>query len=72
MLSRGKGCRDDLGYSVTNCNPVIMDVVPPRQYGVVNLYDVGIGPGPPIPAGEYVVIARTLHNKIVTFRVVFR
>jgi hypothetical protein len=61
-----------LGYSVTNCNPVIMDVVPPRQYGVVNLYDVGIGPGPPIPAGEYVVIARTLHNKIVTFRVVFR
>jgi hypothetical protein len=44
--------------------------VPPRQYGVVNLYDVGIGP--PIPPGEYVVIARTLHNKIVTFRVVFR
>jgi flagellin-like protein len=61
-----------IGYSVTNCNPVTMDVVPPRQYGVVNLYDVGIGPGPPIPAGEYVVIARTLHNKIVTFRVVFR
>jgi hypothetical protein len=58
------------GYSVTNCNPVTMDVVPPRQYGVVHLYDVGIGP--PIPAGEYVVIARTLHNKIVTFRVVFR
>jgi flagellin-like protein len=56
------------GYSVTNCNPVTMDVVPPRQYGVVNLYDIG----PPIPAGEYVVIARTLHNKIVTFRVVFR
>jgi hypothetical protein len=45
-----------------------MDVVLPRQYGVVNLYDIG----PPIPAGEYVVIARTLHNKIVTFRVVFR
>jgi flagellin-like protein len=61
-----------IGYSVTNCNPVTMDVVPPRQYGVVNLYDVGIGPGPPISAGEYVVIARTLHNKIVTFRVVFR
>jgi hypothetical protein len=61
-----------LGYSVTNCNPVTMDVVPPRQYGVVNLYDLGIGPGPPIPPGEYVVIARTLHNKIVTFRVVFR
>jgi hypothetical protein len=56
------------GYSVTNCNPVTMDVVPPRQYGVVNLYDIG----PPIPPGEYVVIARTLHNKIVTFRVVFR
>jgi hypothetical protein len=57
-----------IGYSVTNCNPVTMDVVPPRQYGVVNLYDTG----PPIPPGEYVVIARTLHNKIVTFRVVFR
>jgi hypothetical protein len=56
------------GYSVTNCNPVTMDVVPPRQYGVVNLYDIG----PPIEPGEYVVIARTLHNKIVTFRVVFR
>ena len=56
------------GYSVTNCNPVTMDVVPPRQYGVVNLYDIG----PPIPPGEYVVIARTLHNKIVTLRVVFR
>jgi hypothetical protein len=55
-------------YSVTNCNPVTMDVVPPRQYGVVNLYDIG----PPIPPGEYVVIARTLHNKIVTFSVVFR
>jgi hypothetical protein len=35
------------GYSVTNCNPVTMDVVPPRQYGVVNLYDEV---GPPIPA----------------------
>jgi hypothetical protein len=56
------------GYSVTNCNPVTMDVVPPRHYGVVNLYDIGS----PIPPGEYIVIARTLHNKIVTFRVVFR
>jgi flagellin-like protein len=48
------------GYSVASCSPV-----PPRQTGVVSL-------GATISSGEYVVIARTLHNKIVTFRVVFR
>jgi flagellin-like protein len=48
------------GYSVASCSPV-----PPRQTDVVSL-------GATIPPGEYVVIARTLHNKIVTFRVVFR
>ena len=57
------------GYSVTNCNPVTMPLVNPRQYGVANLYDIAFTP---IPPGEYVVVARTLHNKIVTFRVVFR
>ncbi len=57
------------GYSVTNCNPVTMPLISPRQYGVANLYDIAITP---IPPGEYVVMARTLHNKIVTFRVVFR
>ena len=56
------------GYTVTNCNPVTMPLVNPREYGVANLYDLG----PTIPPGEYVVMARTLHNKIVTFRVVFR
>jgi hypothetical protein len=48
------------GYSVASCSPV-----PPRQIDVVSL-------GATISPGEYVVIARTLHNKIVTFRVVFR
>jgi hypothetical protein len=48
------------GYSVASCSPV-----PPRQTDVVSL-------GATISPGEYVVIARTLHNKIVTFRVVFR
>jgi flagellin-like protein len=48
------------GYSVASCSPI-----PPRQTDVVSL-------GATIPPGEYVVIARTLHNKIVTFRVVFR
>jgi len=48
------------GYSVASCDPVN-----PRQTGVVNI-------GTPVPHGEYVVLARTLHNKIVTFRVVFR
>jgi len=57
------------GYSVTNCNPVTMPLISPRQYGVANLYDIAITP---IPPGEYVVMARTLHNKIVTFRVMFR
>jgi len=57
------------GYSVTNCNPVTMPLVNPRQYGVANLYDIAFTP---IPPGEYVVVARTLHNKIVAFRVVFR
>jgi hypothetical protein len=48
------------GYSVASCSPV-----QPRQIEVVSL-------GATISPGEYVVIARTLHNKIVTFRVVFR
>jgi hypothetical protein len=48
------------GYSVASCSPV-----QPRQIDVVSL-------GATISPGEYVVIARTLHNKIVTFRVVFR
>ena len=48
------------GYSVASCSPV-----QPRQTDVVSL-------GATISPGEYVVIARTLHNKIVTFRVVFR
>jgi hypothetical protein len=48
------------GYAVPSCSPI-----PPRQWGAVSL-------GATIPPGEYVVIARTLHNKIVTFRVVFR
>ena len=48
------------GYSVASCSPV-----PPRQTDVVSL-------GATISPGEYVVIARTLHNRIVTFSVVFR
>jgi hypothetical protein len=69
MLSRGTGRGTAYGYSVTNCNLVTTDVVPPRQYGIVNFCNVGC---PSITPKEYVVIARTLHNKIVTFRVVFR
>jgi flagellin-like protein len=48
------------GYSASSCT-----AIPPRQTGVVSL-------GATIPRGEYVVIARTLNNKIVTFRVTFR
>jgi flagellin-like protein len=48
------------GYSASSCT-----AIPPRQTGVVSL-------GVTIPRGEYVVIARTLNNKIVTFRVTFR
>jgi flagellin-like protein len=48
------------GYSASSCT-----AIPPRQTGVVSL-------GATIPPGEYVVIARTLNNKIVTFRVTFR
>jgi len=48
------------GYSASSCTDI-----PPRQTGVVSL-------GVTIPRGEYAVIARTLNNKIVTFRVTFR
>jgi len=48
------------GYSASSCTDI-----PPRQTGVVSL-------GATVPPGEYVVIARTLNNKIVTFRVTFR
>ena len=48
------------GYSALSCT-----AIPPRQTGVVSL-------GVTIPRGEYAVIARTLNNKIVTFRVTFR
>jgi flagellin-like protein len=48
------------GYSASSCT-----AIPPRQTGVVSL-------GVTIPRGEYVVITRTLNNKIVTFRVTFR
>jgi flagellin-like protein len=44
-------------------------LVKPREYGIVKFCDIGC---PSITPKEYVVIARTLHNKIVTFRVVFR
>jgi hypothetical protein len=49
----------------TSDNPLVN----PREYGIVIFCDVGC---PSITPKEYVVIARTLHNKIVTFRVVFR
>ena len=47
-------------YSTPSCSPV-----PPRQ-----LSEVAIGGN--IPSGEYVAVARTLNNRVVTFRVVFR
>jgi flagellin-like protein len=48
------------GYSASSCT-----AIPSRQTGVVSL-------GVTIPRGEYAVIARTLNNKMVTFRVTFR
>ena len=57
-----------LSFNMPTCtsdNPLVN----PREYGIVNFCDIGC---PSITPKEYVVIARTLHNKIVTFRVVFR
>jgi flagellin-like protein len=57
-----------LSFNMPTCtedNPLVN----PREYGIVKFCNVGC---PSITPKEYVVIARTLHNKIVTFRVVFR